>query len=135
LLTILLGVWDVGRLVDVYQILSNAAREGGRCASTGQLNVAGIQEAVLRYLKQALPPATDLTEVTVTVTNLTNAANTDPSTSDQLDQFQIKVTLPSNSVRWIVMQNLIGSQTLESTSIWNSMRDIPLTVSTDIPVD
>jgi Flp pilus assembly protein TadG len=132
LLTILLAVWDLGRLIDATQILNNATREGGRCASTGQVDVAGIQDAVLNYLTQA-----GLSKVgaTVTVTNLTKSTNTDPTTADQLDQFQITTTLPSSSVRWIALNNLIGSNTLSATCTWSSMRDIPLTVDPTIPVN
>ncbi|WP_406698672.1 TadE/TadG family type IV pilus assembly protein [Singulisphaera sp. Ch08] len=132
LLTLLMGVWDMGCLIDATQILNNAAREGGRCASTGQLSVAEVQQAVLNYLTQA---GIRTAGATVTVTNLTTAANTDPRTADQLDQFQITATIPSNSVRWIVMNNLIGSNTLTATCFWSSMRDIPLTVPTSIPIN
>ncbi len=135
LLTTLLGVWDIGRLVDAYSIVCNAAREGGRCASTGKLDVPGIQSAVTSYLKQSLPQNTSMTGVTIAVTNLTDASNTDPSTADQLDQFRITVSLPSANVRWIVLSNMIGSATLTYTCTWNSMKDIPLTVPTSIPVN
>jgi Flp pilus assembly protein TadG len=130
LVTTLLGVWDIGRLVDAYQILTNAAREGGRCCSTGQVTSDGIKTAVLAYLKQA---GITTTGVTVTVTNLTNAGASDPTTADQLDQFRTTVTLPSSNVRYILMNNLIGSSSLTASCTWNSMRDIPLTVTTTIP--
>ncbi|AGA31523.1 TadE/TadG family type IV pilus assembly protein [Singulisphaera acidiphila] len=132
LLTLLLGVWDMGRLIDVTQILNNATREGGRRASTGQDSVAQIQQAVLDYLIQA-KLKTD--GAIVTVTNLTNAANSDPTTADQLDQFEITATLPSNNVRWVAMNNLLGSNTLKATCRWSSMRDIPLIVPTSIPIN
>ena len=132
LLTILLGVWDIGRLVDASQILDNAAREGGRCASTGQVDVTGIRQAVLNYLAQS---GLSTSGVTVAVDNLTNPGNDDPTTADQLDRFRVTVTLPSDNVRWIVTNNLIGSKTLQATCVWNSMRDLPLTVSTTIPVN
>ncbi|SIO31561.1 Flp pilus assembly protein TadG [Singulisphaera sp. GP187] len=132
LLTLLLGVWDLGRLIDAVQILNNATREGGRCASTGQVSVTEIQQAVLNAMSQA---GLVTTGVTVTVTNLTNAANSDPMVADQLDQFEITTTLPSNNVRWIAMNNLLGSNTLTATCRWNSMKDIPLTVPTSIPIN
>jgi Flp pilus assembly protein TadG len=132
LLTIILGVWDMGRLVDVSQILINAAREGGRCASTGQVDPSGIQQAVVQYLNQAGIPTAG---ATVTLDNLTNSDNGDPRIADQLDQFRIAVTLPSNNVRWIATGGLIGSSTLRAECLWNSMRDLPLTVSTTIPIE
>jgi Flp pilus assembly protein TadG len=132
LLTLLLGVWDIGRLVDADQILNNAAREGGRQASTGQAAVSDVQNAVLNTLSQAGVPTTG---VTVVVTNLTNASRSDPTTANQLDQFQVAVTMPSSNVRYITLSGLIGSNTLQAISIWSSMRDIPLTVSTTIPIN
>lgn len=132
LLTLLLGVWDLGRLIDATQILNNAVREGGRCASTGQLSVAEIQQAVRDYLARA---GLETSGTTVTVTNLTTAGNTDPRTADQLDQFEITARLPSNNVRWVVMDGLIGSNQLTATCVWSSMRDIPLTVPASIPIN
>jgi Flp pilus assembly protein TadG len=131
LLTLLLGVWDMGRLIDASQILSSAAREGARCASTGQVDVTGIQTAVLNYLTQA---GLSTTGATVTVSNLTSPG-TDPLVATQLDQYRISVTLPSNNVRWVVLNNLAGSTTLTTSCLWNSMRDLPLTVPTTIPVN
>src|SRR5437016_2897541 len=37
LLILLLGVWEVGRLIEVQQILNDAAREGARLASLGHI--------------------------------------------------------------------------------------------------
>jgi len=132
LLTLLLGVWDLGRLIDATQILNNATREGGRCASTGQIDADSIRDTVLSYLTQS---GLRTNGVTVTVTNLTNNTNNDPTTADQLDQFEITTTLPSANVRWIAMGGLLGSNTLRATTRWNSMRDIPLTVPSSIPVN
>ena len=36
LLTLMLGVWEVGRMIQVQQILVNAAREGARLAGGGR---------------------------------------------------------------------------------------------------
>ena len=70
LLIFLLGVWEIGRFVEVSQLLSNAAREGGRQASTSQKTTAQVQNIVVEYLQ-----ANGLASVTasnVTVTNLTS---------------------------------------------------------------
>lgn len=132
LVTALLGVWDVGRLTEVSQILNNAAREGSRRASTGQDDVDAIQQAVLSYLGRA---GITTTGATVTVANETQPTVTNPQVATQMDLIRVSVTLPSNNVRWIVLNNLVGSQTLSVSNAWHSMRDIPLTVSTTIPID
>jgi Flp pilus assembly protein TadG len=62
LLLILFGVWELGRLVQVTQIISNAAREGGRLSATGTLSASEltttgtayqIQRAVGNYIQNA----------------------------------------------------------------------------------
>ena len=40
--SLLMGVWEVGRLVQVEQLLNNAAREGARQASTSNVTTAGV---------------------------------------------------------------------------------------------
>ena len=40
---LMLGTWEVGRMVEVSQILNNAVREGGRSASTGQYTNSQVQ--------------------------------------------------------------------------------------------
>ena len=52
-LMLMLGTWEVGRMVEVSQILNNAAREGGRSASTGQNTNSQVQQTVLNYLTNA----------------------------------------------------------------------------------
>jgi len=132
LIMLLLGVWDIGRLVNVAQILNNAVREGGRYASTGMGNTSQIRSTIESYLSKA---GINTTGLTVTVANLTNTGNTDPTSASQLDQFQLTATLPSSSVRWIFLKNMIGSNTLQSTCVWSSMKDLPLTVTNSIPIN
>ena len=45
-LMLMLGTWEVGRMVQVGQILENAAREGGRSAATGQNTNSQVQQTV-----------------------------------------------------------------------------------------
>src|SRR5438045_3880819 len=67
----LFGVWEVGRLLQTHQIVSNAAREGARQASTGQRSSSTnhpqlpynadyeVQKSVENYLQNAGLPLTD----------------------------------------------------------------------------
>jgi Flp pilus assembly protein TadG len=127
----LLGAWEVGRLVQVNQLLSNAVREGGRQASTGQKSAAQVQQVVVEYLQQNGLPS--VTAANVTVTNVTSGA--DPTASNQLDGFVITVSVPFNSVRWVVLNQVTTVQTVDSSAYWVSMRDIPVTVDTAIPLN
>jgi Flp pilus assembly protein TadG len=120
IVALLLGVWEVGRLIQVNQILSNAAREGGRQASTGLMTNAQVQTAVLQYLQRAGLPTTN---ATVTVTNLTNSS-LDATAANQLDQFRITVTLPAADVKWVALSLVTNSSsTLSATVVWYSLRD------------
>ncbi len=67
----LFGVWEVGRLVQTTQIVSNSAREGARQASTGERSSSTnhpelpfnadyeVQKSVENYLRNAGLPLTD----------------------------------------------------------------------------
>ncbi len=63
ILTLMLGVWEVGRMIQVSQILGNAAREGAVVAGGGYVNgtavtVSTVQTEVQNYLTAAgLPSA------------------------------------------------------------------------------
>src|SRR5689334_20071830 len=72
LLLLLAGIWEVGAMVEVQQILSNAAHVGGRQASTGLNTNAQVQQAVLQYLQNAGLPTQN---VTVTVTDVTSGGD------------------------------------------------------------
>ncbi|HEV3262421.1 MAG TPA: TadE/TadG family type IV pilus assembly protein, partial [Gemmataceae bacterium] len=50
---LLLGLWEGGRLIEIKQIMSNAAREGARQAASGQANTAQVQATVTNYLQAA----------------------------------------------------------------------------------
>ena len=136
LMTLLLGIWEVGRLVQVSQILHNAAREAARQASTGTSSMAEIQSNVQSYVAGAEPRITNFTNFSVTFTNLTRPAVTDPAAATQLDKYTIAVSLPYDNVRWSLTRMFIPSGTKATASVtWYSMRDLPVTVSTGIPVE
>jgi Flp pilus assembly protein TadG len=77
---LLIGIWEVGRLVQVQQIVSNAAREGARVSSQGYtINASGaatqikinsgtasVKEAVYNYLYSAGLTNLQPSDVTVT---------------------------------------------------------------------
>jgi Flp pilus assembly protein TadG len=129
---LLVGLWEVGRLVEVQQLLANAAREGGRQASTGSVNVAGVQATVVSYLmRNNIPCSTS----NVTVVNKTSSARPDPTTANQFDQFEVTVTIPFNSVRWVLLNQITNTQNLTAAADWFSMKDVPITVNSNIPLN
>jgi Flp pilus assembly protein TadG len=132
LVPLLIGVWEVGRLVEVEQLMANAAREGGRQASTGNVNTAGVQNTVVSYLtRNGIPCAAS----NVTVTNLTSSSRSDPTTANQFDQFQVTVTIPFNSIRWVLLNQITNTTQLTASANWFSMKDVPISVNNTIPLN
>jgi Flp pilus assembly protein TadG len=127
---LMLGTWEVGRMVQVGQILENAVREGGRSAATGQNTNSQVQQTVLNYLNNAGLPST---LATVTVTDLTNPG-TDCSNATDLDQLQIKVTLPFSAVRWSSAKLVTNSSTtLQATAVYYSSNGVSYPTSINVP--
>ena len=49
LMLILFGVWEIGRLIQVTQIISNSAREGGRQCATGNMSASDLTTTGTAY--------------------------------------------------------------------------------------
>lgn len=132
LVFLLVGVWEVGRIIEVQQVLTNAAREGGRQVSTAHKTFDQCKEDVVNYLK--LNGITSVSTSDVTIVNLTDASR-DPINADQLDRFRITVSVPVESIRWILLDRLTTVTHLTVQVDWYSMRDIPITVNDVIPLN
>ncbi len=119
LVTLLLGVWEVGRMIEVNQVLDNAAREGARLAASGQGTNDQAKQATLDYLQcNGLPTQ----NAAVTVTNLTSGS--DASAATQLDQLQVQVSIPFSDVRWSTLALVLSANTqLTARATWNSLKD------------
>lgn len=129
---LLLGLWEVGSMVEAQQLLNNAVREGGRQASTGVKTSADVQKVVVDYLKHN--GITGITTSNVTVKNLTNPKK-DPADANSLDQIQVSVSVPFDNVRWNLLNQVTNVKTLTATTTWSSMADVPLTVNMNIPLN
>ena len=136
LMGLLLGIWEVGRLVQVSQVLANAAREAARQASTGTATMAEIKSNTALYITAAEPRVTNMTGFDVIFYDVTRPSVTDPTNADQLDHFTITVTIPWSNVRWSATKMFIPSDKVVTTTVdWYSMRDLPVQVSPEIPVE
>jgi Flp pilus assembly protein TadG len=117
ILMLLLGIWEVGRMVEVEAILYDAAGVGGRTASIGLNSATQVQAAVTNYLTLAGVPTQN---ATVTVSDLTNAG-TDPTAATTLDQIQVSVSIPFSAVRWSASSMFLpGTAQLSATVTWYS---------------
>jgi Flp pilus assembly protein TadG len=162
LMTILLGLWEVGRMTEVQNVVWNSGREGARDASIGQANLLAVANNVLLYLQSAEPTAfgsghstsmispvvslpantygytcwdnTANRELfTVTFKDVTNTAVTDPTGMSQLDLYQLGIQVPYSTVGWLPVAKITGLTRLYATVEWASMVDYPFQISPTLP--
>src|SRR5579871_6918800 len=57
LVTFMIGVWEVGRVTEVANVMWNGAREAARDASLGQDNLSTVATNLVTYLQTAEPTA------------------------------------------------------------------------------
>jgi Flp pilus assembly protein TadG len=108
LVTLFLGMCEVGRALNATILLQNAAAVGGRLASIGQSTNAQVQQAVLSYLTVSGIP---ITNAIVTVDDLTQPG-TDVGKAATLDKLQVTVTVPFNDVKWGVSGFIVQNSNL-----------------------
>jgi len=156
---LLLGTWEVARLVQVQAILSNAVREAARLAAQGQIiNLTGdftqlvtsgtapttpdVTSRLGNYIKAADPYYKGATGISTTGLVVTFAfvdstgnpitSPTQPWQAKKGQRFRITATLPYNNFRWTTL-NLLNVTSLSASADWTSMMDDPLTVDTTLP--
>jgi Flp pilus assembly protein TadG len=102
LLIVLFGIIEVGRVVDTWLVVHNAAREGARVgaqATAGQDPATTAQQAALRYLSTGLGTRTDVVATLVPTPTVT-ADNVQVSAQVQLQVYmpliQMMVASPVN---------------------------------------
>lgn len=144
LVVLMLGVWEVGRLIQVQQILQNACREGARLAAQGHtINSTGapidiqvssgspnVQTTISNYLRQSGVDPTGLTVTFVYTSGDTTL--TQPYQGVKGQQFRVSMTLPFNNVRWTLL-GVTGITTLKSSADWECLVDDPFSLDPTIP--
>jgi Flp pilus assembly protein TadG len=117
LVIFVLGLLEMGRYIEVRQILTSAAEEGARQASTGQMTDAQVISVVTGCVAAAGLPTTNLA---VTVSDLTNVG-TDVSQATCMDNLQVTVTIPFENVRWCSSLLVTNNETIvDATVYWVS---------------
>ena len=146
LLILLFGLWQVGRVIEVVQLMDNAAREGARLASQSQIinsvgaytlihansGLPNVQDTVREYLVAAgVIQASQVNDVQVTFQFITgDTSRTDPYQGQQGDLFTVTVTLPTQDVNWTPFT---ASGNLVAQTTWVVLVDSPFTVDTTVP--
>ncbi len=143
-LILLIGVWEVGRLIQARQVLFNAAREGARIAAQGFIiNQEGdptsievstgspnVENTIRNYLRENGLDDTGL-EVTFVYED-GETTLTQPHEASKGQLFRITAEVPFSNVQWSLLQ-LTDTQKLTATVQWRSVVDDPFTLDTELP--
>lgn len=141
--TLMFGIWEVGRLAQMNQLLSNACREGARVAAGGSINsvgvtVAQVQQAVKDYMTSSGVPSAAVSGAVITLTNLSGNSWTDPCDAKPLDKFKVTLTIPSgapfNSLKLGTFNSITGVNSLTVEATWLSTVDSAVTVDGTLPL-
>ena len=162
---VLTGLWEVGRITQVAEVMWNSAREAARDASLGQDKLQTVTTNLLTDLQSAeatafgqghqttvmapvisLPANTtgytcwDSTAnrelFTMTFTDLTQPTTvTDPTGMSQLDVYQIGVQVPYSSIRLSPVAQVTNMSRVSVTVTWASMVDSPFKITPDLPAE
>jgi Flp pilus assembly protein TadG len=142
MLILMLGIWEVGRLIQINQIVINAAREGARFAAGGYTNgtpvtATMVQQAVQDYMTAAGMPAAAVSGSQVSLICQATPSWTNPCDALPLDQFQVKVVIPAgtafNSLRWTPAK-LTSTSQMTVTVNWQSLNNSKIVVSATLPL-
>ena len=142
---LLIGIWEVGRMVQVQQIVSNAAREGARLAGQGttirsdgtitQIHVStgtpNIRDVVYQYLLASGLTGLTLADIDVQFAFITGSG-TEPYEGIKNQQFSVKVSVKWDKVRWVDL-GFIRPTWVTFTVNWRMLVDDPFTVNQTIP--
>ncbi|MGL4550336.1 MAG: TadE/TadG family type IV pilus assembly protein [Gemmataceae bacterium] len=141
LMVLVLGVWEIGRLIQIAQLANNAAREGARQASSAKYTIAQVRQATFEYLKNSGVPlhdTLDSSSVTLSTTNITiTAVNEDGSeTFDaaQFDRLRVTVTVPMKNFHWLSSNYFMPVGTaVNAAAGYLCVKDLPISVPSTIP--
>jgi Flp pilus assembly protein TadG len=104
-LLLVFGMIEYGRMVMVYQVLTNASREGARAAVLDGATTTSVNTTVTNYLTDVFISGAT---VTVSPNPPSNAQNGDPVT--------VTVSIPFSQVSWLPSPMYLGSRTLSSAT-------------------
>lgn len=152
---LVIGVWEVGRLIQVQQIVSNAAREGARLAAQAYtIRTDGTATQIYRDSSGGTPNVRDAVYQYLYAAGLTNVQNTtadldvtftflgprsdgapatEPFQGEKGQPFRVTVTIKDwSKVRWVNL-GLVNPAGVTATVNWQMLMDDPFTVNTTLP--
>lgn len=156
---LMIGVWEVGRLVYAQQVIANAAREGCRLAAQGKtINKLGspseisigsagaaspdpnVWDTVYQAVTTGGLPGLSRSDVTITYTwaALPAAAPTgtptptQPSNAVKNQEYTVEVSVPFEKVRWVNL-GIVNPTTVYYRATWRMLVDDPFTLNSTLP--
>jgi Flp pilus assembly protein TadG len=153
LLLLLVGVWELGRIIQVQHHLNNATRDAARLAAQANTVSSSGAYTQIRF-RTGTPNIESSIRSYLTASGVTDHANlvielqfvegpspgspgpsgteADPYTGTKNQRFRVRVTLPYANVRWTTL-SLINPQTLTAEAYWQCLVDDPFTLDTSLP--
>lgn len=156
LVPMMIGLWEMGRVVQVQQIVANSAREGARLAaqastlsssgtltqiraSVGPTNAAqtpNVKAAVMQYLSGCGLSQLTWADVTVTFAFTSGTTTlTDPYQGVKGQRFAVTVALDQaalNKCLWTAL-GLVKPTGVSYTANWQIMVDDPFSINSNMP--
>jgi hypothetical protein len=151
---LIIGIWEVGRLIHVQQVVANSAREGARLAAQGftiktdgttvQIHKAtgtpNVKDVVYDYLRASgftnLQPSDVTVTFQFTAPRQTNpgagSTPSEPYQGEKGQPFTVFVSIPWEKVRWINI-GLLRPTTVHFTVHWRMMIDDAFTINETLP--
>lgn len=152
LLLLLVGIWELGRILHVQTILNGAARDAARLGAqahiinptgaytrirfdTGTPNIADGVRAYLRSngISDLSGLVIEFQFVESVPGNMdTTSTTADPSRGVKNQRFRVRISLPYANVRWTTL-TVINPTTLTAAAYWQCLVDDPFTVDKTLP--
>ena len=107
LITLVLGMIEVGRAVMVQQLLVNATREGARAAVLETATVSSVKTYVQDYLSG----------MSIAITSDKIAVQPDPVTATSNTPISVSVSVPYSDVNWLPVPKFVSGNLQASTSM------------------
>lgn len=142
---LVIGIWEVGRMVQVQQIVSNAAREGARLAGQGttirsdgtitqirtSTGTPNVRDVVYQYLLASGLTGLTLSDIQVSFA-FTSGGGTEPYEGIKNQPFSVTVSVKWDKVRWVNL-GVIRPTWVTFTVNWQMLVDEPFTVNQNLP--
>jgi hypothetical protein len=159
---LLMGLWEVGRIAQVANVIRNGGREAARDASLAQDNLQTVANNLAAYLQGSLPTtfgqghSTTLKSPTIslpanttgymcwdntvnqelftlTFTDVTNPSITDPTGMQKLDHYRLSISVPYATIGWSGLAQITSISRISITLDWASMVDSPFQITPALP--